>query len=281
MSISRQDYIALLFYYMGYSKVRNIIHCFQNKTVARFVAFHDILPETSSVFRKNLLFLQKNTNVISLEDFVLGKLCSKKINVVITFDDGYKSWISEAVPNLKKLGLPATFFISSGFIGLSKKDEEEFIKSKLFRKLGPRRMTGSLTYDDVRKIVKNGFTVGGHTLNHCDLEKLQDISRLRYEIAEDKIRIEKITGQKVDFFAYPSGAYKNSVIDITKILVEIGYKAAVTTVSGFNSAESNLYLLHRELTRASMDWRVFKARVYGNSDVSQILKNKMRLTLRP
>jgi peptidoglycan/xylan/chitin deacetylase (PgdA/CDA1 family) len=277
--ILRQDLNVLIFYYLGYSRIRNIIFRLQRKPVTRFVTFHDVRLEDFSSFKANMHFLKRRTNVVSLGDFFSGNLSLIKMNVVITFDDGYKSWVSLALPVLKELGLPATFFVTSGFVGLSKEDETEFMRSKLFLAIDPKRMTSGLTLEDVRRIVKDGFTVGGHTLNHCNLGKLQDIAQVRYEIAEDKIRLEKVTGVKVEYFAYPSGAYYNPDINLIDLLKESGYKGAVTTVPGFNNAKSNPFLLCRELTGAMMPGRVFRARVYGNYDAVSLIKKRIIKTL--
>jgi len=280
MLIRRQDIGVLVLYYLGYSRIRNLLYRFQRKPIARFVTFHDIPPETLGCFNANLYFLKRNTNVVSLDDFLDGRLSSKQINVVITFDDGFKCWVSCAIPVLKKLGLTATFFVSSGFVGLSKEDEAEFIRSKLLlEQTRHHRTTGGLNFEDLRMIVEEGFAIGGHTLNHCDMVKLKDHDQLRYEIVEDKMRLEMITGRKIDYFAYPSGAYDNPDIDLKEILKESGYRGAVTTVSGFNNDKSNPYMLHRELTRASMPMRVFKARVYGNYDAVRFLKKWVRMVL--
>ncbi len=241
----------------------------QRKPVARFAAFHDIPPESVDCFEANLRFLKRNTNVVSLDDFYSGRLSSEKINVAITFDDGYRSWVTDALPILNKLGLPATFFVSSGFVDLSEEDETDFISSKLITN---QKITGGLSSEDVKRIAAEGATVGGHTLNHCNLSDLRDGVQLRREILEDKLRLENITGKKVNYFAYPFGAYRNSEINLIEVLRESGYKAAVTTASGFNRVGSNPYLLHRELTRASMPGRVFRARVYGNYDAVRFLR---------
>jgi len=247
----------------------------RRKPVTRFVTFHDILPEAFSDFKANIYFLKRKTNVVSLGDFFSDRLSSKKINVAITFDDGYESWISRAVPVLKELGLPATFFLTSGFVGLSKEDEAEFIRSKLLTTLGPRRTTGGLSVEDVRRIVEDGFTIGGHTLNHCNLRNLRNIDQVRYEIAKDKIELERETGAKIEYFAYPSGAHFNPEINLVEVLKELGYKGAVTTVPGFNRLGSNPYLLRRDLTGASMPGHVFRARVYGNYDIVHFIKERV------
>jgi len=234
--------------------------------------FHDILPEAVEGFKANLQFLKRNTNVVSLDDFLAGRLTSGKVNIVITFDDGYKSWITTAIPFLKELRLPATFFVSSGFVGLRKEDEADYIRSKLLIKRPIQRTTAGLSLEDLRRIVEEGFCVGGHTLNHSNLGELRNIAQIKYEIAEDKQRLERITGRKIDYFAYPFGGYHNPSTNLIEVLKECGYRGAVTTVSGFNGVGYNAFLLHRELTFASMPERMFRARAYGNYDAIQFLK---------
>jgi peptidoglycan/xylan/chitin deacetylase (PgdA/CDA1 family) len=263
----------LLFYYLGYSRIRNLILRVQRTPVARFVTFHDLPAEAIGCFKANLHFLKRSMNVVSLDDFFLGRLTSKRINVVITFDDGFKSWISDVIPTLKELGLPATFFVSSGFVDLAKEDEAEFIGSKLLLKQTLYGITsGGLNSEDLKKIVEEGFTIGGHTVNHCNLSELRDTVQLRYEITEDKKRLERLSGTKIDYFSYPFGAHHNPEINLTAMLRESGYRGAVTTMSGFNSIGSPPYLLHREITYASMHRWVFRARAYGNYDAVRFLK---------
>ncbi|MEF3073918.1 polysaccharide deacetylase family protein [Methylobacter sp. Wu1] len=210
-----------------------------------------------------------------MDDFFSGRLSAQRVNVVITFDDGYKSWVTNVLPILKRLELPGTFFISSGFVGLTQKEQSEFMRSKLSLKPTPDSIIGGLAVDDVKKLAEEGFTVGGHTVNHYNLAKIPDEAELRYEIAEDKQRLEKIIGGKVEYFAYPFGAFQHPDIDIPRLLRESGYKGAVTTKSGFNDlGVTHPYLLHREITYASMSGSVFKARALGNYDAVSFLKRQ-------
>jgi peptidoglycan/xylan/chitin deacetylase (PgdA/CDA1 family) len=63
-------------------------------------------------FINHLLFLKKYCNIISLDDFLSKKINPTKINVAITFDDGYWNNYSIAKPILEELEIPATFFIT-------------------------------------------------------------------------------------------------------------------------------------------------------------------------
>lgn len=272
MLIRRQDLGVLFFHYLGYSKIKGMVLRLQHIPDTRFLIFHDILPESLDCFVANLNFLKNETNVVSLDDFLSGNLTTENINVVITFDDGFKGWISDAIPVLKKLHLPATFFISSGFIGLTKTNEAKFMQTKLLLKYPAWKMNGCLNHEDVKKLADEGFHIGGHTINHFNLAELRDKNQLRYEIMEDKLRLERMAGTNVNHFSYPFGAFQNPAIDLTGILREAGYRSAVTTVSGSNRITTNPYLLHREITSASMPEQVFKARTYGNYDAVRSIK---------
>lgn len=63
-------------------------------------------------FIKHLLFLKKHCNIISLNQFFQNEFKKDKINVAITFDDGYWNNYNIAKPILEELKVPATFFIT-------------------------------------------------------------------------------------------------------------------------------------------------------------------------
>jgi peptidoglycan/xylan/chitin deacetylase (PgdA/CDA1 family) len=272
MLIRRQDLCVLLFYYLGYSRIRNLAFRLQGKPVSRFVTFHDLLAEAAASFRDTLRFLKEKTNVVSIEDYFSGRLSSRRINVVITFDDGYKSWARKAVTALKELELPATFFVSSGFLALPKDVEAQFIRSKLRR---DRKTSGGLSEDDVRRMAKEGFTIGGHTCNHVNLAEIHDRAELWRESLLDKKRLEAIIGTEIQYFSYPFGKHRNRHIDLIELLKEAGYKGAVTVVPGFNTTASNSYLLSREIIALPIPLCVLNARVHGTYDGVNFLKNNL------
>jgi peptidoglycan/xylan/chitin deacetylase (PgdA/CDA1 family) len=67
-------------------------------------------------FEKQMKFLNKNENVISLKDIENIRKKDKKNYSVITFDDGFKNNYEIAYKILKKYDLPATFFLCPGII---------------------------------------------------------------------------------------------------------------------------------------------------------------------
>ncbi|MBV5338639.1 MAG: polysaccharide deacetylase family protein [Deltaproteobacteria bacterium] len=72
------------------------------------------LSVTPENFRSQMRYLKDNFPVVRLDAEWSG---IARPSVAVTFDDGYADNVNEALPILEELGVPATFFISTGFIG--------------------------------------------------------------------------------------------------------------------------------------------------------------------
>jgi peptidoglycan/xylan/chitin deacetylase (PgdA/CDA1 family) len=138
-----------------------------------------------------------------------------------------------------------------------------------------RKTTGGLTDKELRKLSEGGFSIGGHTCNHVNIATLHDINELRCEIQDDKKELERITGTKVEYFAYPFGFYRNARMDLVQILRESGYRGALTLEPGLINTDVNRYRLHRDLVNASMPLSVFKSRLFGNNDGAMFLRRML------
>lgn len=65
-----------------------------------------------SDFSKQLKFIKKYCNILTLSDFFEQKFIKNKVNISITFDDGYLNNYTIAKPVLEDMEIPATFFIT-------------------------------------------------------------------------------------------------------------------------------------------------------------------------
>ncbi|HLP55694.1 MAG TPA: polysaccharide deacetylase family protein [Fluviicola sp.] len=92
------------------------------KGEVQVICFHGICPDTDQLingrfyhrtkFRTLVSEMQRHFHIISLDDFLFNRLSTEKLNVLITFDDGYRNNLTPALPVLEELQLPATIFVT-------------------------------------------------------------------------------------------------------------------------------------------------------------------------
>lgn len=80
---------------------------------------HELIPNTNSQnFYETIKRLKKFYKFTTPEKYLKRELTKKKFlkNISVTFDDGYKDNFLFALPIFKQMNIPATFFVSSGFL---------------------------------------------------------------------------------------------------------------------------------------------------------------------
>lgn len=186
-------------------------------------------------FREQMEHLKECYRAVGEEEIIRtieGQDNLPEHSVWVTFDDGYKDNYTNAYPILKKLNIPATFFVTTGFI--NRKEAPGCDALCLDRKdLADLFMT----WEEILDLKKNGFSIGGHTTTHKILSTI-GASEAESEIRESKKEIEERIEEKIYSFAYPHG--KKGDVNFSlhpKILERCGFKLAVTTLGGVNSLE--------------------------------------------
>ena len=149
----------------------------------------------------------------------------------ITFDDGYRNVLENALPTLEALGFTSTnYFVASQLGGGNVWD---------YKKGVPH--SDLMTAEEVRRWAQSGQEVGSHTLNHPFLPKMSP------ELAANEIRnsrdvLEQVIGAPVESFCYPYGGESPALRDIVR---EAGYSNATTTERGLVRPDEDLMGLPR------------------------------------
>ena len=178
-------------------------------------------------FEQHLRFLKDNDYTVLTLGEAIDQLKSNEDvpekTVVLTVDDGYKSFKTEAVPLLEKYNYKATIFLCTDYVGKS----------------------NYLSWEDVRKLQNDGYEFGNHSHTHDHFLNYSD-DQTRKEFKEDLSKAEKIFKQKGGFkpelYCYPYGEYNS---DMQKILKDNGYKAATAQKSGVIHSGSDIFALPR------------------------------------
>ena len=155
---------------------------------------------------------------------------NKKL-IGISFDDGYKNNITNALPILKKLGFTATLYIVSQNIGNHNTWDSE-------KGMDEHPMMNEI---EINHWIDSGMEIGSHTQTHKNLVICNNKNLLQ-EIRQSKIDLEKKFNTPVDHFCYPYGHFNDEIIEITK---KSGYITATTTQRGRASIKDNLFTLPR------------------------------------
>lgn len=208
----------------------------------------------ASVFDKQMRYLKEyGYHVLTPEEllaFLEYRQGLPKKSVVITMDDGYRSVYTIAYPILKKYGFTATVFVYTNFVGASDM---------------------AITWDQLRKLQKEGFTIGSHTVSHADLTKKKEgetendfLVRITRELFESKKIIDRKLKQNTLIFAYPFGRYDQTTSQIVR---EAGYKVAMSVRRGGNPFFADPLTLRRDQI-LKKDLRTFISRLITFNNLS-------------
>jgi len=102
----------------------------------------------------------------------------------------------------------------------------------------------------------NLVTIGAHTVNHGVLKNIPD-DAARYEIGQSKKRIEDHIGRPVEHFSYPFGSPDMISRRDIRMVRELGFKTAVTSMAGniFPGHGKYIYCLPRATISGDRDAR--------------------------
>jgi peptidoglycan/xylan/chitin deacetylase (PgdA/CDA1 family) len=149
--------------------------------------------------------------------------------VVLTFDDGYRGVLANALPALQARGFAATVFVVADRIGGVNDWDGETPGESL------------LTAGEIRTLHGAGIEIGSHGATHRALTQL-DAADLAREVAGSKETLERIIGAPVTSFCYPYGNFDDRVVEAVRTA---GYRAATVIRGGIPKDLSDPFRLKR------------------------------------
>jgi peptidoglycan/xylan/chitin deacetylase (PgdA/CDA1 family) len=210
------------------------------------VAFHrvndrlvgDPLTCSAAKFEAFCNFFLTHFSVLPLSEQVAGARAGKDLGgtLSITFDDGYFDNSEVAAPILRRLQLPATFLVTTGFIGSQ-------ITPPWDRNLPEQ--PGWMSWDDVRALHSEGFEIGCHTDSHLDMGKT-DAETVRAELALSKQKLlDALRTSSVQLFAYPFGGPEHISQRSRELVREAGFTCCLSCHGGINAVRPDPFDLNR------------------------------------
>jgi peptidoglycan/xylan/chitin deacetylase (PgdA/CDA1 family) len=225
------------------------------------------LAVSRSTLRRQLRHLARRYRIVPLSDLaraVSSGDCSLGGACAVTFDDALAGLAENALPVLEELGIPATVFVPSDYVG--RREELPALRlrrviwasggspraAEAYKERGGEGITAicdmierSLSEDqraaldalaprrvmsagELQRLRQSGITIGSHGKRHDPLPCLSEDAR-QDEIIGSKAAIEQLANQAVDCFCYPHGAVDDAAC---ALVAGARYACACTTEPG-------------------------------------------------
>ncbi len=219
--------------------------------VVPVLVYHNIAPQakgrmvvSARAFEDQMRFLKaQGFHVLAVRDFAqfisLNRQLPRK-SVVLTFDDGYKSFLQYAYPVLKELGFPATLFVYTDYVGSGR---------------------SALTWSELKQLADEGFEIGAHSKSHENLRRRPGetdavfLRRMQAELSQAPF--QKNLGMAPRVLAFPYGAADAEVLAKVR---DQGYVVAFTVRREGNPSFAPPLVLGR-------------SQVYGDMSLDTFAKN--------
>ena len=201
-----------------------------------YLLYHDIPHRHLAAFRSGLAALSGTGRFLSWDEalsMLSGASPTSGPHFCLTFDDGHKSWVEVVLPVLTELAIPATFFVTTSWVG---------------EQAGP----AALSWSDCDQLAAANMTIGSHTVTHRALADL-DERTARGELRDSKRELEDRLGRDIVDLGAPYG--KPGITYLPErdvdLAIEEGYRSFVSTVPGAMRPGDSPYQIRRLSIRPS------------------------------
>jgi len=205
-------------------------------------------------FRAQMEWLASAASVRPLVH-VLENAGPERLQVALTFDDGYASVYSRAFPILRRLGMTGAVFVNTGHIcddARQPADEGE----------GHYPGEAFLLWRELAELSAAGWTVGSHGVRHLDLTREPD-ERVRIELTASRADIAQKLGSPASMFAYTWGRHTPHLRQLVK---QAGYSHALGGIHAPVTGDMDAFAIPRIAIARDYTLSDFKAVVQGDWD---------------
>lgn len=129
---------------------------------------------------------------------------------LLTIDDGHRSVVDVAAPELARLGVPSVLFVPSGLVGGHVTWAEEYAAEPI------------ATAEELARLPSLGMELGVHGHDHARMVPMSGAElRVHTRVAREALRA--LTGVSARAFAYPYGTHDDAA---RRAVAEAGYEVA-------------------------------------------------------
>jgi peptidoglycan/xylan/chitin deacetylase (PgdA/CDA1 family) len=181
--------------------------------------------------------------------------------VALSFDDGFRDVVENALPVLVEHGFRATVFLATAVT-------DGRASFSWYERQPPLLNWGEIVALDRR----GTLSFEAHSLTHPNLLRLGE-EAARREIFGSRKELEKRLGRAGTIFCYPAGLFSERERSLAE---EAGFTAAVSCEPGMNTASTDRFALHRIQIDRRDRLIDFRAKLLGGHDSPLPLRSLYR-----
>jgi len=203
--------------------------------------YHSLKSEQRSRFEKHMDELIKAGRPVRAN--ILGPLMKGQHHIAVTFDDGYQSVLNNALPILIARKIPATIFVTTGYLGAKPgwihNPDHENINENI------------LTEEQLKQIPDDLITIGSHSVTHPHLASIGKDDAFK-ELIESKKTLEDMLHTDITLLSLPYGSINKEIIDMAK---RAGYKHIYLNIPSLPFSKVGEYVIGR-INISLDDWLI-------------------------
>jgi peptidoglycan/xylan/chitin deacetylase (PgdA/CDA1 family) len=212
------------------------------------IYYHQVAPHERANFARQMDHLLRWARPIPADR--VEPLLPGERYAMVTADDGWASFVENALPELRARNIPVAIFVVADRMGDSLGEAADHIVSEA--------ELHSLVPDMARGLV----TIGSHTSTHACLTGLDRHEAWR-ELADSRARLEQILDREVKLFCFPFSIYSAEAVELCR---DAGYERVFGGMPAPALRDTHEFLIGR-MRVDSDDWLIeFHLKLMGAYD---------------
>jgi peptidoglycan/xylan/chitin deacetylase (PgdA/CDA1 family) len=193
-------------------------------------------------FESHLVYIKQNFNPVRMaQSGEIVDLDPSNVNMLITFDDGFRNNYDVAFPLLVKHGLSACFFVIAdcAIQGSMPAMAHRYVRSER-----ASDQYATIAAPQLREMATAGMTIGSHSLSHRDYTDTDFDTGLADARASRKA-LEDLLGLEIGLFAFPWGRSRPGQSEALQAI----YARIFTTQHGMNAPDDRVMRRNETVSR--------------------------------
>jgi hypothetical protein len=212
--------------------VRGVVSRPSGPPCLRILYCHYVFDDQRRAFDRIVRYLSSIGDLVGVDrviDVLTEKTSLERNAFHVSFDDGFKNVLTNALPILQEHGASATVFVPTSIISAPSGIVEKYCRVIT----NYPSIIEMASWDDLGRASANGFVVGSHTRTHTRFSALSASQfAIEDEICGSKADLERHLGKPCEYISWPYGRTTDADVKSLRFVELAGYRACFGAFRG-------------------------------------------------